>query len=703
MFKKFLFFIILLLFFHIGCHADRIENIIKKAEKGDTYAQAQLGCAYLRGEWKLPVNYKKALKWLQLAEAKQHPLALYGLGEMYSKGIEVKIDRKKSALYFKEAFSKINLNYKKYKNQQWRTCLANMYLEGKGTKKDPKKAIDLYNKAVDNNDLYAMGKIGLLYEKGMGLYLKKNLAQAMLWYKKAADFNDPWSQNRIGRLFENGIGVKQDYKKAHEWYLKPADKGYPYAQANIADLYTYGHGVKKDYKTSLKWLNKAISQNNLRAICDMGTMYKHGYGIDQDYKKAFQQYSKAAHLGYTNAQVNLAIMYVNGLGIEKNYEQALRWLQKATAHDNVWAMRYLGGMYESGTGVKKNYTIAKQWYKVAAHKGSTEARKKLIELLGIEYEIPLLIIMTNLMCFLIILSIKTPLKNIKSESKSVIKWILFTISIFLLPLYFLIIPYIENAITSPKLIWTFILFIIPALSGYIAGRAASKKEVTYAALSGVISCLITTGISFHSGKGKSAFVIFTFIIFFVAGGGIARIINNLSSLLDSESDEPETKKTPEEHAPGSSNTLKEWIFIAIIFGIASGISLLKNSVLDIKYLIAACGLTILAVLFMSKNMAKLQNCKVFNAKKLVLMIFIQQLFMAVPIGVIIIFKLNIAYFIVPAFLFFTIGSIAIFYIETRHDLKIYSSINGLEYIKNKKLEKKSGLDISKGELEDRLG
>ena len=77
--------------------------------------------------------------------------------------------------------------------------------------------------------------------------------------------------------------------------------------------------------------------------------------------------------------------------------------------------------------------------------------------------------------------------------------------------------------------------------------------------------------------------------------------------------------------------------------------------------------------------------------------------MAVPIGVIIIFKLNIAYFIVPAFLFFTIGSIAIFYIETRHDLKIYSSINGLEYIKNKKLEKKSGLDISKGELEDRLG
>ena len=45
--------------------------------------------------------------------------------------------------------------------------------------------MELYLKAADKGVIYAMGNIGILYQKGLGV--KRDYAKAAEWYKKSSD------------------------------------------------------------------------------------------------------------------------------------------------------------------------------------------------------------------------------------------------------------------------------------------------------------------------------------------------------------------------------------------------------------------------------------------------------------------------------------------------------------------------------------
>ncbi len=76
--------------------------------------------------------------------------------------------------------------------------LAWKYQNGQGTKRDYKKAMELYRQCADAGDDVAMYRIGQLYENGRGV--KKSIDLALKWYKKAEKLGNKSAASRRKKL-----------------------------------------------------------------------------------------------------------------------------------------------------------------------------------------------------------------------------------------------------------------------------------------------------------------------------------------------------------------------------------------------------------------------------------------------------------------------------------------------------------------------
>jgi TPR repeat protein len=78
-----------------------------------------------------------------------------------------------------------------------------------------------------------MNNLGSLYVNGQ---LTRDYAKAREWYEKAAAQENAYAMGNLGLLYENGQGVPQDYAKARELYEKAAAKNYAPARDRLEKL-----------------------------------------------------------------------------------------------------------------------------------------------------------------------------------------------------------------------------------------------------------------------------------------------------------------------------------------------------------------------------------------------------------------------------------------------------------------------------------
>jgi len=120
--------------------------------------------------------------------------------------------------------------------------LAQLYLEGKFGKPEPKKAAG--------------------------------------WFKKAALANPrngsfvAIAQTDLANLYWDGVGVKMSKKKAIELYQKAARNGNGRSQSVIAGFYYHGNGVKKDIVQSLKWTLLSAANRNPKSKAALNVLAK---------------------------------------------------------------------------------------------------------------------------------------------------------------------------------------------------------------------------------------------------------------------------------------------------------------------------------------------------------------------------------------------------------------------------------------------
>ncbi|MFM9949060.1 MAG: toll/interleukin-1 receptor domain-containing protein [Saprospiraceae bacterium] len=272
---------------------------------------------------------------------------------------------KAAAEYDQENFEAAFLVFDQYKDSplflvEYQRRLGRMYDLGQFVSIDYHQAKMWYDKAVENEDGWAMNNIGTLYYRGQGVGQDYQIAKS--WYEKAAEKGNAVAMNNLGLLYQNGNGVTQDYQIAKIWYEKAAEKGNADAMRNLGLLYQNGNGVIQNYQIAKIWYEKAAKEGNAMAINDLGVLYYNGQGVTQDYQIAKNWYEKAAEKGNGVAMHNLGGLYYNGQGVIQDYQMAKNWYEKAAEKGDADAMENLGLLYEQGLGVPKDPQMVKHWY-----------------------------------------------------------------------------------------------------------------------------------------------------------------------------------------------------------------------------------------------------------------------------------------------------------------------------------------------------
>jgi len=191
------------------------------------------GDAFRSGQqWLKSGDKEKAIRALEYAAEKGHPLALWKLGRMYSEGDIVSHDDYKAFEYFQQiANSHADDNpatpQARFVANAF-VALGHYYLEGilnSPVKRDPDRAREMF--------AYA-----------------------------ASYFHDPDAQYYLARLYLDGDGAPRDPRQAARWFLLAAQKDQCRAQAMLGAMLFAGDHVPRQAARGLMWL--ALAKDNVK-------------------------------------------------------------------------------------------------------------------------------------------------------------------------------------------------------------------------------------------------------------------------------------------------------------------------------------------------------------------------------------------------------------------------------------------------------
>ena len=138
------------------------DYYLKAAEKGNPYAQHNLGGAYGKRNGELcPYNFKKAIYWLEKAAHQGYSNSQTALGQLYQRKADWTTHKSKKQAYYEMAVqwytkaSKSNHAMAQYQ-------LAHCYEFGKGTNKDVEASKYWCKEACSNDVLQSCKKLLVL-------------------------------------------------------------------------------------------------------------------------------------------------------------------------------------------------------------------------------------------------------------------------------------------------------------------------------------------------------------------------------------------------------------------------------------------------------------------------------------------------------------------------------------------------------------
>ena len=164
----------------------------------------------------------------QLAQLRRHvenevPEAITHLGAAYRAGQLglVKSDKKAAKIY-RRAVELGDMRAMVY--------LGDMYMRGLGVKLDKKKAEELFRMAADRGHAVAQNKLAC------SLHSEQKFEEALRYYALSADQGYTPGEINLGSCYRDGEGTEADLAKARYWFERAAAKGHETATRNLADL-----------------------------------------------------------------------------------------------------------------------------------------------------------------------------------------------------------------------------------------------------------------------------------------------------------------------------------------------------------------------------------------------------------------------------------------------------------------------------------
>ena len=170
------------------------EDIVKKAEAGDSAAQAMLASFYFSGSG-VERNVEKAFAWSEKSAGQNNPEGLVLYGIILMEGIGTQKNEGKGFEQIKKA---AELNY-----VTAQVTLGNWLFNGTAVTKDYVEAVKWFDKTAQAGNPQGQAMLGLCYAYGLGI--EKNESKAMAWYRKAAEKGDPMAAEELRRIEKTAV------------------------------------------------------------------------------------------------------------------------------------------------------------------------------------------------------------------------------------------------------------------------------------------------------------------------------------------------------------------------------------------------------------------------------------------------------------------------------------------------------------------
>ena len=112
--------------------------------------------------------------------------------------------------------------------------VAFMRRHGQGTKRDPKAAEEMYERAARAGLPTAQADLGEMLMNGEAG--KPDPQKAAVWLALASAAHHPIAEFELGELFETGTGIEQNLAQARNLYVDAVARGVPGAKERLASL-----------------------------------------------------------------------------------------------------------------------------------------------------------------------------------------------------------------------------------------------------------------------------------------------------------------------------------------------------------------------------------------------------------------------------------------------------------------------------------
>ena len=267
---------------------DAYEDLLIKANNGDSRAQYLIGCFYYYGR-RVETNHTIASNWFTKSAEQNLVDAL--------------------------------------------TILGYQYMYGDGVNKDIEKAIELLEKAQAQGSAYACFLLGKIYHFDTQ---RKNRFTASGYYVWAIEMGSTEAKRyRADMYMDTG-----DYKDALDLYVKALKEGCVESAYNAANMFEYGRGCDVNNELAFNLYLHAAQNGVMMAQHNVGAYYYNAKYVEKDIQKAFEWYLKAANQGSAMSQHNIGMMYYNG-DLTQDLEVALAWFKKSFESGYLNSKRFI--------------------------------------------------------------------------------------------------------------------------------------------------------------------------------------------------------------------------------------------------------------------------------------------------------------------------------------------------------------------------
>jgi TPR repeat protein len=371
---------------------------LKKAADGDYgSAQVQLGIMYLQGVG-VEKNYKIAMEWIESSLEEMYKFECFTYGMLFYNGIEVGKNYDIALVFLKKAaddthrfalatlglmyldghgiseneYEAMRLIEKSLKNMEPNECytvgihLYNQY----ESEKHLGIAWIFINKAAKEGYGLTQALLGEMYLEGKGV--RKNQDEALEWITISAGNLKSHECYDQAMKYYNGFDIEKNYNVAMLYLQAANPKKYTLAQVQIGIMYLEGHGVEKSEVKAMEYFQQSMNDMDLKDCYSQGISFynEHRYAISLLYIR------RAAEAGYGPAQSQLGIMLLGGKAIQKNQTDAMFWIEKSIELMTPFDCYNQGIVLYRGLSVVKDFAISLRFMEKAAenHYGPAQAQ-----------------------------------------------------------------------------------------------------------------------------------------------------------------------------------------------------------------------------------------------------------------------------------------------------------------------------------------